>query len=213
MKNISFKTNISSEVLQSSFPEGGIPFVCGGDSNFESALVYNDGCYKYEAANDEWINSGALSEGRRTFSGYGSSESWGLVMAGGFGDGGGVDSLSSVETTYNGETFASLPDIPQSNRESCIVIIDDDRIFMCGGGSTDLDTQIFTNSTNSWQRYKYSQLGKRPHNNIYINLLSAWPRCQGQGGLTPAVDLSFTLIGVQNWLLLEGFLMVFLMKY
>ena len=179
-KNISFKTNISSEVLQPSFPEGGIPFVCGGTSNSEK----NDGCYKYEAANDEWINSGTMS-GSRYFSGYGSSESWGLVMAGGFGDAI-IGELSSVETTYNGETFASLPDIPQSNRESCIVIIDDDRIFI-SGGSTDLDTQIFTNSTNSWQRYKYSQLGKRPHNNIYINLLSAWPRCQ-QGGLAPAVD-------------------------
>ena len=156
-------------------------------------------CYKYEAANDEWVNSGTMS-GSRSFSGYGSSESWGLVMAGGFGDGGGA--LSSVETTYNGETFASLPDIAEANRESCLVIIDDDRIFMCGGSSTSINTKIFTNSTNSWQKYKYSQLGKRPFNNIYINLLSAWLRCQ-QGGFTPAVDLSFTLIGVPNWLLLE----------
>ena len=111
--------------------------------------------------------------GSRYFSGYGSSESWGLVMAGGFADGGGT--LSSVETTYNGETFASLPDfdIRQSGRESCLVIIDDDRIFMCGGASISIETYIFTNSTGSWQRYKYSQFRKRPSYKIYIFTLSS----------------------------------------
>ena len=110
--------------------------------------------------------------GSRYFSGYGSSESWGLVMAGGFGDAI-IGELSSVETTYNGETFASLPDIPQSTRESCLVIIDDDRIFKCGGASTSIDTEIFTNSTGSWQRYKYSQFRKRPSYKIYIFTLSS----------------------------------------
>ena len=61
--------------------------------------------------------------------------------------------LSSVETTCNGETFGSLPDIPDVNRESCLVVIDTDRIFTCGGRRRPIDTLIFTNSSSSWTRY------------------------------------------------------------
>ena len=79
-------------------PAGGIPFICGG-------LFYDD-CYKYEPALDEWISSGTLSEDK-AYSGYGSSESWGLVMAGGSS----TVRLSSVFTTSDGETFGSLPGV------------------------------------------------------------------------------------------------------
>ena len=98
---------------------------------------------------DQWINSGTLSEDK-AYSGYGSSESWGLVMAGGSS----TVRLSSVETTYDGETFGALPDIPIENREFCLVVIDTDRIFTCGGRWTPTDTLIFTNSTGSWTRYR-----------------------------------------------------------
>ena len=109
-------------------------------------------------------------------------------MAGGFGDGSGE--LSSVETTYNGETFASLPDIAESNRESCLVIIDDDRIFMCGGAHTSIDTKIFTNSTNSWQRYKNSQFRKMPSYKIYIfTLYSLSMAKMPRGRLSPSCGL------------------------
>ena len=119
--------------------EGGIPFVCGG--------FFYDDCYKYAPEIDEWVSSGTLSEDR-AYSGYGSSESWGLVMAGGSS----TVRLGSVETTFDGETFATLPDIPIENREFCLVVIDDDRIFTCGGRWTPTDTLIFTKSTGSWTR-------------------------------------------------------------
>ena len=86
---------------------------------------------------------------RRGWGGYDSSESWGLVMAGGTS---GVGFLSSVETTDNGEVFGSLPDLPSESQESCVVIIDDDRIFSCGGYPTGMDTLIYSESAGSWRR-------------------------------------------------------------
>ena len=59
------------------FAEGHIPFICGGKDDEE----YTDLCYKYVAALDEWEVSGTMAE-ERGYSGYGSSESWGLVMGG-----------------------------------------------------------------------------------------------------------------------------------
>ena len=92
----------------------------------------------------------------RAYSGYGSSESWGLVMAGGYNNA----FLSSVESTYNGEIFGTLPDLEIEVDRSCVVVIDDGNIFTCGGndGSTKTDTCIFSNASNLWSRY--TQLGR-----------------------------------------------------
>ena len=68
---------------------------------------------------------------------------------------GGVDTqyLSSIVTTADGTTFDDpLPDLPEENVQSCLVIIDDDRIFTCGGYFQPKDTFIFYNSSNSWRR-------------------------------------------------------------
>ena len=91
-----------------------------------------------------------MAEGR-FLSGYGSSESWGLVMAGGTDDGGFI--LATVATTDDGESFGSLPDLPDESERSCLAIIDDDRLFKCGGYPTYYDTLIFSKSTNSWSRH------------------------------------------------------------
>ena len=99
---------------------------------------------------DEWSRSGNMVEGRYNI-GYGSSESWGLVMVGGYRTSNG--SIISVETTSDGETFGSLPNLPHENYESCVVIIDDDRLFTCGGVETESQTLIFSKSNNSWNRY------------------------------------------------------------
>ena len=88
---------------------------------------------------------------RRDSMGYGSSESWGLVMVGGYRTG--TESTISVETTSDGETFGSLPDLPRANEGSCVVIIDDERLFTCGGYLTETQTLIFSKSNNSWNRY------------------------------------------------------------
>ena len=96
-----------------------------------------------------------MSEKRRD-SGYGSSEEWGLVMAGGYDNHVyPLEALSSVETSYNGETFSSLPDMPDSSGDSCLVVIDDDRILTCGGRENIPETLIFTKSTNTWNKYEY----------------------------------------------------------
>ena len=109
--------------------------------------TYTDSCYRYIASSDEWEISGIMTE-ERAYSGYGSSKSWGLVMAGGVN----TQYLSTVATTSDGEMFGSLPDLPEDNVQSCVVIIDDDRIFSCGGYFGALDTFIFSKSTNSWTR-------------------------------------------------------------
>ena len=100
---------------------------------------------------DEWSRSGSMVEERYGI-GYGSSESWGLVMVGGSSSSIG-STISSVETTSDGETFGSLPNLPHEYYESCVVIIDDDRIFTCGGYETESQTLIFSKSNNSWSRY------------------------------------------------------------
>ena len=88
---------------------------------------------------------------RRDSMGYGSSESWGLVMVGGYSSS--IGSIISVETTSDGKTFGSLPNLPHENRDSCVVVIDDDRLFMCGGVETESQTLIFSKPNNSWSRY------------------------------------------------------------
>ena len=102
------------------------------------------------ANSDEWVISGTIAEARSS-SGYGSSESWGLVMAGGYNGG---SSSSRVETTYNGKKFGILPDLEVESHRSCVVVIDEENIFTCGGYLTSAtDTFIFSNSTNIWSRY------------------------------------------------------------
>ena len=125
------------------FAGGGIPFVCGGSGV--------DLCYRYVAASDEWVISGTMTE-ERGYCGYDSSESWGLVMAGGY-DGYLSNYLSSVESTSNGETFGNLPDLEKENQQNCLVVVDDERIFTCGGGQEPTDTFLFSNTTKLWSRY------------------------------------------------------------
>ena len=134
--------------LHTHFTGGGIPFVCGGVIREED--VNTDLCYQYDAALDTWEISGTMAV-TRAFSGYGSSENWGLVMAGGSR---GEPYLSSVETTDNGQVFDSLPDLPEDNALSCLVILNDDILFTCGGNplSPSDSTYIFYKRTNVWSR-------------------------------------------------------------
>ena len=129
------------------FAGGGIPYVCGGGPSY-----YSDLCHKYVATSDEWVISGTMTESRG-FCGYDSSESWGLVMAGGY-DGYLLNYLSSVESTSNGETFGNLPDLEKENQQNCLVVVDDERIFTCGGDQgSGTDTFLFSNTTKLWSRY------------------------------------------------------------
>ena len=125
------------------FTEGSSPFICGGYGSSGST----DLCYTYTAALDEWVISGTMAE-ERGRSGYASSDTWGLIMAGGYNYGSG--SLASVETSYDGESFASLPAMPDESRNSCLVVIDEENILKCGGLPTYTDTLMFSKSTNTW---------------------------------------------------------------
>ena len=124
-----------------------MPFLCGG------GLYGFDKCFKYEAAFDTWDILGTLAVGR-SYAGFSSSDSWGLVMAGGVD--GGDNVVSSVPTTKNGMGIISesLPDLPTKKENSCLVVIDDERLFNCGGQGSNLlsETLIFSKSTNSWSR-------------------------------------------------------------
>ena len=128
------------------FAEGGIPFICGGGTDAND----NDLCYKYVAQSDNWVISGTMAEERANH-GYGSSESWGLVMAGGYNDA----FVSSVESTKNGEIFGTLPDLEIEVDKSCVVVIDDSNIFTCGGYDGNpyvTDTFIYSNASKLWSR-------------------------------------------------------------
>ena len=87
----------------------------------------------------------------------------GLVMAGGRNA---VSSyLSSVEATGDGgETFAALADLPETGlADACLTIIDEDRIFTCGGVPLEAQAHILSIAANSWSRLAYrvtTQVGK-----------------------------------------------------
>ena len=126
-----------------------MPYICGG---FIQGSGFSDSCYKYDGILDQWTFSGTMPEEKST-TGYDHSEKWGLVIAGGyvnFGDGNNY--LSSVTTTDQGEVFGALPNLPNGNDDSCVVIIDEDRIFTCGGFISESDTLIFSNSNSTWSR-------------------------------------------------------------
>jgi len=144
------------------YSDGGIPFYCGGYSS--SVADYVDTCYKYIPELDYWSVTGTLPR-QRSRSGYASSESWGLVMAGGVD--GGDNVVSSVPTTKNGMGIISesLPDLPTKKENSCLVVIDDERLFNCGGQGSNLlsETLIFSKSTNSWSRMEDMPRKRKRH--------------------------------------------------
>ena len=90
----------------------------------------------------------------KVYGGYDSSEDWGLILAGGYDDLDFFDPsvFSSVDTTDNGEVFEPLPDLPKANGDFCLVIVDQDRLFTCGGDVTPSVTLIFQKSTDSWNK-------------------------------------------------------------
>ena len=63
--------------------------------------------------------------------------------------------LSGVEATADGgQTFAALADLPEPGlADACLTIIDEDRIFTCGGVPVEAQAHILSIATNSWTRF------------------------------------------------------------
>ncbi len=66
-------------------------------------------------------------------SGYAYHPSWGLVMSGGKREDTREDELNSVITTKNGREFEVLAPLPVNLTDHCLVIVDEDRLFVTGG--------------------------------------------------------------------------------
>jgi hypothetical protein len=91
----------------------------------------------------------------RTWAGFDHTESWGLVIAGGWTvcmacnmnkgssrieilflhvlQNYAVSATSSVERTFDGLSFKALPSMPNKNYALCLKIYDDETIFAVGG--------------------------------------------------------------------------------
>ena len=128
---------------------------------------------------DEWSYSGKLFE-ERAYSGFVSSQTWGLVVAGGYSG----DAMSSVETTYNGVTFGHYPDMPTENYKSCLVEIDEERVFTCGikPGSSRQATYIFTRSARSWISLAPMPTSRYDHSCGLVNNPDSGPEIIVAGG-------------------------------
>ena len=69
-------------------------------------------------------------------------------MAGGTNDGG---SLSVAETTRDGgENTTLLRPLPRTVEQFCLVVIDEDRVFVAGGLGAAYEAYVLTKSTDSW---------------------------------------------------------------
>ena len=69
-----------------------------------------------------------------------------------------VGELSTVQTTYEGEDFGALPDLPEKVFYNCLVVVDEDRIFTCGGVAGAMlavdYTFVFSRQKGNWTRYE-----------------------------------------------------------
>ena len=107
-------------------------------------------CHQYDFLEDYWNRCG-ISTGNRYDAGFDSDDHWGLVISGGYSPVNGRIAL--VTKTLDGNYFEALESLPYATYYHCLVILDDDQLFMAGGyGSTsyDTDTYVYDATTNTW---------------------------------------------------------------
>ena len=103
---------------------GGYPTLCGGIR--DKFLDYvTDLCYQYDPEMDNWFESGRLQTQRDCY-GYDYSDSWGMVITGGY-ESYYFGLLDSVEVTRDGFTFEMYQPMPVKRARHCTAIVDDDR--------------------------------------------------------------------------------------
>ena len=101
-------------------PPDGPPLVCGGCVGSPAGCSYSDRCYRYVAAADAWVESGAMS-GRKRGQAADHTAAVGLAMA---------YWADPLEVTKDGADFELLADYPSGGDVSgsdsgCLVAIDD----------------------------------------------------------------------------------------
>jgi hypothetical protein len=136
----------------------GKPTVCGGNGN-GAETNQPITCFQYSPKSNSWTASGRMTI-NRTWAGFDHTESWGLVIAGGWtvciacnmNKGSArietlfvlvlqsykvkptvIQTTSSVEHTFDGLSFQALPSMPNNNYGLCLKIYDDETIFAVGG--------------------------------------------------------------------------------
>ena len=107
--------------------------VCGGLAGPD----ITDACYEYDPMSDTWAQVGAMSEPLE-FRGTASHPSLGMVAVGG------LPSTSAAESTLDGVTFTSLPDLPVREYHNCLVALSDGSLVSIGGeASLATDNKVY----------------------------------------------------------------------
>ncbi len=78
-------------------------------------------------------------------------QGWGLVIAGGLDDRTFRTSVSAFHTVDDGASFASLAPMPEPGRRyNCLVVVDDNTLFVAGGFPTYSSALVYYKSIDSW---------------------------------------------------------------
>jgi len=130
----------------------GTPIVCGG---WYDGVGNTKMCWTYDLDSQNWTNSGNMSTARRDAGGA-YDPLIGFVISGG--RGGTYDAVhTSVERTYDGVNFSTLPDMPRAFHYGihCLVSLKNGVLFATGVHLTatherQQGTYMYHGSNNSW---------------------------------------------------------------
>ena len=140
--------------------ESGTPLICGGCIGSATSCNHSKKCYKYDPMADTWFESGTMSE-PKDYPASDYTDSFGLAMA---------HEGDPLEVTRDGVTFEILPnsDYPNeavSNFDSgCMVILDDESLFLAGGGRYGSTfAYVYNKTTNAWREVSNMAEPRKDH--------------------------------------------------
>ena len=126
-----------------------MPIICGGRVYNNRNTAYSDQCLKYSPATDTWWPIGTMPYAR-AFSASTYMKNFGLVMAGGYNDGGSMD---SVIVTKNGSSFVTLEPLPAADYFGCLAVVDEQTLLLTGGSRDESGALTYDIPTDTWTRY------------------------------------------------------------
>ena len=136
---------------------GGYPTICGGLQDRGNGSTMTDLCYQYAPEVDTWFESGRLQTSRNSY-GYDYSDSWGLIMTGGYRlyPSPITRPLDSVEVTKDGFNFETYQPMPERRALHCTAVVDDDRLIVAGGTTGGIapsaSAYMYSKLEDSWTR-------------------------------------------------------------